>query len=256
VFYYTLLLNNEDHLFSDPDVRLAVSLALDRNKIIDEALEGWGDITTGPFTPGTWPYNESVATGLYDLGKARSVLSGAGWKDSDGDGVLERNGEELAFEILIDKGDLLKEAVGRTIKWQLYEAGIKTDIRALDSRILLRERLSPGKYQTALLQFSAAGDPDTFTYLFWHSGRIGSSNLARYRNPDVDNLIERGRSEYELDERRRIYRTIHQQLADDAASVFLFVRRVYMGADSSVEGIKAQPQTFYNSAREWKIEAQ
>ncbi len=256
VFYYTILLNNENPLFSDRDVRLAIALALDKKTIIEESLSGWGDITTGPYIPGTWPYNSDVTAGLYDLEKARSVLAAAGWTDSDGNGVLDRNGEELAFELLIDDGDLLKEAVGRSIKWQLYEAGMRVDVVSLDFQQMLQQRLSPGEYEAALLQFNAAGDPDTFTYLFWHSSRIGSSNLARYGNPVVDELIELGRTEPDLDRRQAAYREIHRVIADEAASAFLFVRRIYMGADSSVEGVKAQPQLFYNSAHEWKIEAQ
>jgi peptide/nickel transport system substrate-binding protein len=256
VFYYTVLLNNEDGLFSDPNIRQAVSLSLDRGKIIEESLSGWGDITTGPFIPGTWPYNEDVTNGLYDLEKARTVLSGSGWSDSDGNGVFDKNGESLTFELLIDEGDLLKEAVGRSVKWQLYEAGIKVDVITLDFQALLQERLAPGDYQAALLQFNAAGDPDTFISLFWDSERIGSSNLAKYVNPEVDRLIEFGRAEHDIDKRRESYRDIHRLIAEDAASVFLFVRRIYMGANSRIAGIRAQPQAFYRSVREWKIVAQ
>lgn len=256
-FYYTVLLNNGDPLFKDRDIRMAVSLSLNRTAIIEETLRGWGDITTGPFIPGTWPYNDGVTAGLYDPDEARLLLRNAGFSDSDGDGVLDREGEKLAFELLIDEGDLLKEAVAQSVKWQLYEAGIQVDVVYLDFQSLLQQRLYPGSYQAALLQFSAAGgDPDAFTSLFWHSARIGSSNLARYGNEEVDRLIELGRTAYDQAARREVYREIHRLMAEDAASVFLFVRRIYMGANSRIDGITAQPQLFFSSAREWKIRAQ
>ncbi len=252
-FYYTVLLNNQDPLFGDRDIRRAISFGIDRKKLIEETLSGWGDTTTGPFIPGTWPYDENV-TGGYDPEKAVDLLDQAGWSDTDGDGLLDLAGEKLAFELLIDEGDVLKEGVAQSIKWQLFRIGIQVDVAYLDIQLLLRERLSPGNYQAAVLQFSA-GDPDSFTYLFWHSSRIGASNLARYSNPEVDRLIELGQTESDMAKRRAVYRGIHRLMAADTPSVFLFVRRIYMGATSRVEGFKAQPQLFFSSARDWKIRA-
>jgi peptide/nickel transport system substrate-binding protein len=252
-FYYTVLLNNQDPLFGDKDIRRAMSFAIDRKKLIEEALSGWGDTTTGPFIPGTWPYDENV-TGGFDPEKAVNLLDSAGWSDTDGDGLLDRAGEKFVFELLIDEGDVLKEAVAQSIKWQLFRIGIQVDVTYLGIQVLLRERLSPGNYQAAVLQFNA-GDPDSFTYLFWHSSRIGASNLARYENPEVDGLIELGQAESDTDKRRAAYRGIHRLMAADTPSVFLFVRRIYMGATSRVEGFKAQPQLFFSSAHDWKIRA-
>lgn len=253
VFYYTVLLNNQDPLFGDRDVRRAISLAIDREKLIEESLSGWGDITTGPFIPTTWPYDESV-TGGYDPEESVDLLGQAGWSDTDGDGVMDRAGEKLAFELLIDEGDVLKETVAQNIKWQLYRIGIQVNVTYLDIQELLRGRLAPGIYQAAVLQFNA-GDPGAFTFLFWHSSRIGASNLARYENPEVNGLIELGQAESDTDKRRAVYREIHRLMAADTPSVFLFVRRIYMGATSQVEGFKAQPQLFFTTARDWKIRA-
>ena len=182
------------------------------------------------------------------------LLGQAGWSDTDGDGVMDRAGEKLAFELLIDEGDVLKETVAQNIKWQLYRIGIQVNVTYLDIQELLRGRLAPGIYQAAVLQFNA-GDPGAFTFLFWHSSRIGASNLARYENPEVNGLIELGQAESDTDKRRAVYREIHRLMAADTPSVFLFVRRIYMGATSQVEGFKAQPQLFFTTARDWKIRA-
>ena len=256
VFYHTVLINNDDPLLSNKAIRVALSLAIDTEEIIDKALGGWADPTSGPFIPGTWPYDESVPANQFDPGAAGEMLAQEGWADTDGDSILEKDGQEFAISLLIDEGDALKEALAQTIKWQLFRIGVRVEVEYLDSRELLQTRLFPGKYQIALLQFNAAGDPDTFTYLFWHSSRIGASNLARYQNHEVDLLLEQGRSEYDFEKRRSIYHDIHRIMVEDAASIFLFARRLYTGATSRIEGLEGQPQLLFKSARDWKITAQ
>ena len=255
-FYYTVLLNNADPLLSDPRVRRAIDMAVNKAEIVTDVLDGRADETTGPFIPGTWPYNNEVKGSGYDPESAIELLESAGWSDSDGDSILDKDGGELSISLLIDEGDALKDAVAKKLKWQLYQIGVRIDVEYLPLRDLLQTRIYPGQYQTALLQFNAAGDPDSFTYLFWHSSRIGALNIARYGNAEVDLLLVQGRSENDSEKRESIYREIHRLMADDTASIFLFTRRIYVGATSRIEGFKAQPQLLLKSVREWKIKAQ
>jgi peptide/nickel transport system substrate-binding protein len=255
LFYYTILLNFEDPLLMNPAVRSALKMAIDTEGIVGETLNGRADVTTGPFIPGTWSHNQSVST-EYDPPEAAKMLADEGWADTDDDGILDNNGKKLEISLLIDEGDGLKESVAQQIKWQLFQIGVQVNVEYLAPREFLQERIYPGLYQAALLQFNAAGDPDNFTFLFWHSSRIGASNLARYRNTEVDRLIEEGRSESDIEKRRTVYRGIHQIMADDTASIFLFVRRIYIGATSQIEGLMAEPQSLMYSVRDWKIRAQ
>jgi peptide/nickel transport system substrate-binding protein len=256
VFYHTILINNDDPFLADEDVRVALSKAIDIDELVRETLGGWADSTTGPFVPGTWPYDSSVTRPAFDPAAAKNVFEARGWKDTDGDSILDKDGKRLAVSMLIDQGDVLKEALAKNIKWQLLRIGVQLDVEILTPRELMESRLFPGNYQTALLQFNVAGDPDAPSFLFWHSSRIGATNLARYRNDEVDRLIEQGRSEYDLEKRKTIYHDIHRIMAEDVASIFLFVRRIYTGATSRIAGLATQPQLIFNSVREWKITAQ
>ena len=104
-----------------------------------------------------------------------------------------------------------------------------------------------------LLQFNASGDPDKFTFLFWHSSQVGRSNLAFYVNDEVDRLIERGRIEAEQTEREKIYRRLHELIAADRPAAFLFIRRIFVGASAEVQGIQADPSLMHRSVKEWQI---
>lgn len=254
VFYHTLLFNLRDPLFSDPRLRLAVDLAIDREDLIGSALDGWAAETTGPFRPGTWPYDPDVPPARYDPGEAARILGELGWRDADGDQILEREGRELAFTILADQGDLLKEAAARRIKWQLFQAGMRVEVELLPPQELFQERLFPGEFQVTLLQFNAGVDPDKFITFFWHSDNIGGSNLGAYANPGVDRLIEAGRTSPDFEERKDLYRRIHARIAADRPAVFLYVRKVFFAASASIQGIKAAPELLYPSVKDWYID--
>ncbi len=253
IFYHTLLFNLRDPLFAEPRIRRAVDLAINRKDLISGAINGWAVETTGPFRPGTWPYNPEVPKARYDPAQAVRILASLGWMDTDGDLILERGGEELAFTILADRGDLLKEAVARRIKWQLFQIGIRAEVELVDPEELFEERLFPGRFQAVLLQFNAGVDPDKFITYFWHSENIGSSNLAAYANPEVDNLIEVGRTSLDFEDREGIYRRIHSLIARDRPAVFLYVRKIFFATSARFDGINAAPELFYQSIKDWHI---
>ena len=253
VFYYTLLFNLKDPLLGDPVMRKAIDLAIDRQDLIDNGLQGWGVPTTGPYRPGTWPYNPDVPEAEYDPGKTSQLLESLGWRDEDEDLILEKNGTELTLSLLADSGDLLKEAVAQRIKWQLFKVGIRVEMQFLDLQRLFQERLMPGEFQGVLLQFNSSGDPDKFTYLFWHSSQIGRSNLGFYSSEEVDRLIETGAIESDHSERVGIYRRIHEMIARDRPAVFLFYRMNFLGASSNVLVAAAEPSVYYRSIKDWKL---
>jgi peptide/nickel transport system substrate-binding protein len=253
IFYHTLLFNLADPLFADEQLRRAVDLAVDRADLIEQALNGWAVETTGPFRPGTWPYNADVSVATYDPAQAADILESLGWRDTDDDLILEKNGQELAFFILTDEGDLLKEAVARRIKWQLFRAGIRVEVELLPPQELFEERLFSNDFQATILQFNAGVDPDKFTHLFWHSENIGYSNLGAYVNPEVDRLIEAGRTSLDFEERKSLYRQIHSLIARDRPALFLHVRKIFFATSARLEGINAAPELLYPSVKDWYI---
>ena len=251
-FYYTLLFNHEDPLFKNSEMRTAVDLAINREDLIAKALQDWGVPTTGPFRPETWPYNPDVEL-VYDPGRAISILDRLGWHDTNSDLIREKDGRDLTIHILINQGDSAIEQVAKRIRWQLLQVGIRMDVTVIDQRELFTNHLFPGEFQTALLQFNALGDPDYTVSNFWHSRNIGRTNLARYRNREVDILIEEGIQKTHIDERAPIYRRIHALMAEDRAAVFLFFRKKFLATSSRFAGVKASPENYYTSMPYWSI---
>jgi len=254
IFYYTLLFNLNDPLLADAELRRALDLIVDREDLIEQALNGQAVQTTGPFRPGTWPYDPQVGNPAPDPARAAQILAALGWQDTDGDLILDKDGEELALTILVDEGDLPKEAVARRIKWQLFRAGIRAEVQLLPPQEMFEEHLYPGKFQAAILQFNAGLDPDKFIPFFWHSENIGYSNLGAYGNAEVDRLIEAGRTSPEFEERKNLYRRIHALIADDRPALFLYMRKVFFAASANIESINAAPELLYSSVQDWYID--
>jgi peptide/nickel transport system substrate-binding protein len=253
-FCYSLIFNTRDPLLSQPGIRQAVSAAIDRVDLIDRTLEGAGVPANGPFLPGSLFANPDATLQAYNLAKAKKLLADLGWKDADNDWVLEKGGQELVISILVDDGDTIKEAAARRLQWQLLQAGIRAEFEFLPPQQLFGERLFPGKFQAVFMQSNTLGDPDQMLSAFWHSGSIGRSNLAGYRNPEVDRLIDLGRITADSARRRDIYRSIHHILATDTPAAFLFVKKRFSATSARIGGVATSIESFYNvTLKDWYL---
>jgi peptide/nickel transport system substrate-binding protein len=252
-FYYTMLFNLEDPLFREAELRRALSLAVDRVDLIEQALDGWGVPAGGPFRPGTWAHDDAVAPDPCRPEEAAAILGRLGWRDEDGDRILENEGRELAFTLLVDRGDSLKEKAARRLRWQLYQAGARVEVEVLDMNDLLGQRLLPGQFQAVLLQFNGYRDPDFFAPRFWHSENAGRTNLARYRSAEADGLFLQGRRTADFQARKEVYHRLHRLIAADRPALFLFWRKRFTGCSARVGGVRAEPEVFFRSVGEWFI---
>jgi peptide/nickel transport system substrate-binding protein len=230
-FQYTYMgFNLERPPFDDIRVRRAMAHAIDKSQIIDGVLLGMGRAATGPFPPQSWSYNPDVKDFEYNPGKAKDLLREAGWTDSDGDGVLDRgvskNGrnrrQNLEFTILTNQGNKIRSMTAEIIQAQLAATGIKADIRIVEWSAFIHQFINKKNFDAVILGWSLSRDPDQ--YSIWHSAETGEGkyNFVSYKNPRTDRLLERGRSVFDKNERRRIYRKIHEIIHADAAYIFLY----------------------------------
>lgn len=251
--YYMLLYNLREPLFSDRNVRMAISHAIDTQSVIDEVLLGYGQVCTGPFHPTlSWAYNPEVEPVKYDPVKALDLLNETGWRDVDEDGFLEKGGKEFEFVLVMDEGDEVKERAARVVRQQLNDIGIRMKARFLGMNDLL-DVLQSGAYQATFTQLNGAGDPDHASWA-WHSSMIGGFNFAFYENSEVDRLFESGRLAVEDEERTKIYRSIHALIASDAPATFLFFPETAEGVAARFKGVKSYLHTgFYGSIKDWYI---
>ena len=220
---YTYLgYNLKKDLFQDRRVRLALTHAINREEIVQYVLYGLGQVATGPFPNHLWYSNPHVKTIPYDPQKAHQLLTEAGWKDKNRDGILVKDGKLFKFTLITNSGNDTRRDVGVLVQRQLRELGIDVTFEMYEWSVFLKNFINSRHFDACILGWSLSVDPDA--YEIWHSSQIEKGfNFVSYQNPKVDRLWEEGRREYDIEKRKKIYWRIHELMAEDQPYTFLYV---------------------------------
>jgi peptide/nickel transport system substrate-binding protein len=252
-FSYTYLgYNLQKPIFQNQRVRQAISYAIDKQEIIDGVLLGLGQIATGPYKPDLWVYDPHVKRYPHDPEKARGLLREAGWIDSDGDGILDREGQPFSFTIVTNQGNDLRAKSAEIIQRRLQEVGIDVKIRIVEWATFLKEFIFPGNFDATILGWSGGPEPDQ--YNIWHSSKTAPRelNFIKYRNNEVDELLEQGRRTFNQAERKKIYDRFQEILAEEQPYTFLYIGEALPAVANRFRGIEPAPAGItYNFIKWW-----
>ncbi len=251
--YALIYLNTEHALFSDPAVRQALSLGLDRVGIIQDPdlLNGQGVVAVSPIPPGSWAYDPSVRGPAYDPVQARRILEQAGWLDSDGDGVRDRDGKPLGVELAVSNDPLFMGIADR-VRDDWAALGADTVVQPLDQQGMVNA-LRNRAHQAALFGVNVSGsDPDPFP--LWHTSRIqAGQNFAGFSNPEADQLLAEARQPLpgypeDVARRKQRYAEFQALFAREQPALMLFHPVYgYAVADPNVGGVQV-PQLLVTAA--------
>jgi peptide/nickel transport system substrate-binding protein len=238
--YVYLGYNLRKPLFADQRVRRAIAHAVNKQEIIDGVMLGLAREATGPYKPGTWAYKADVKTYPYDPPRARALLAEAGWRDG-GDGVLKKDGESFVFEIITNQGNEIRAKCAEIIQRRLAEVGITVRIRVVEWAAFVNDFIKKGRFDATILGWSVSMDPDI--YDVWHSSKTKPDelNFIGYRNAEVDDLLEKGRSTFDQEFRKKCYHRIQEILADDQPYLFLYVPDALPIIQKRFRGIEPAP---------------
>jgi peptide/nickel transport system substrate-binding protein len=241
-FAYTYFgFNLRSPLFRDKRIRQAFAHAINKDEIIQGVMLGLGQPATGPIKPGTWAYNPDVRKYEYNPKKAVELLAEAGWKDTDGDGILDKDGVPFAFELLTNQGNDVRRKTAEIVQKRLADVGIQMKIRIVEWAAFIKEFITKRKFDATILGWTISMDPDQFDV--WHSSKMGPDelNFISYSNPEMDDLLEKGRGTFNIEERKKAYFRIQEILAEDQPYVFLYVPDALPIFDKRIRGIDPAP---------------
>ncbi len=253
-FSYTYLgFNLQNPLFADKRVRQAIASAINKEELIDGILLGLGKEATGPFKPGTWQYNPDVKRYPYDTKRALELLADAGWRDTNGDGILDKSGQPFEFELLVNQGNEVRAKTAEIMQRRLAEVGISVKLRVIEWAAFIKEFINKRRFDAVILGWTVPMDPDL--YDVWHSSKTGPSelNFVSYKNEEVDALLEKGRSTFDRDERKRCYDRIQEILADDQPYIFLYVPDALPIFNARIRGIDPAPIGIGHNVIRWYV---
>ena len=240
--------------FDDLRVRQAINYAIDKQEIIDGVLLGLGLPVASPYKPGTRWSNPKLQPYPYDPHKAIALLKEAGFEDHDHDGILDRDGQPLSFEILTNQNKE-REMSAVLVQRRLKEIGIDVKIRVVEWATFISRFIKTGDFNVVLLGWGLGLEPDQFN--IWHSSQQapGQFNFIGYKNPKVDKLLEAGRLELNPDKRMKIYHDFSEILLEDSPVVYLFAGYGLPAIHKRVKGIDdpAPPAGIGHNSYEWYI---
>jgi len=244
--------NLTNPLFTDIKVRQALSYAINRQGIIDGIVLGIGRPCTGPYAHVSWAYNPNARSYDYDPDRARRMLADAGWKDSNKDGILEKDGRPFRFTVMTNQGNSERIRAAEIIQQNLKAVGIDVNIRVMEWQAFL-EQIDKRSFDAMILGWSMSRDPDL--YDIWHSSktRKGEYNFISYKNAEVDRLLVEGRRTFDVEKRKKIYYRIHAILAEEQPYAFLYVPDATPIVHKRFKGIVPAPLGIFYNFREWYV---
>ena len=210
--------------FDDLRVRQALNYAVDKDLIIQEIYGGRAVALPGPLSPFNNFVNKSLTPYAYNPDMALSLLSDAGWTDTDGDGLLDKNGQPFTFTLdTLEEWRPLAEAVA-----DMFRAiGIDASVRFWEYSVV-RPQLLAGERMAYLDDWGdSAFDPVGHYEAKWHGfvegAPYGRANFSTYNNERVNELIKLGETTADPAERQKIYDEAQQLVYDEAPAVFLIL---------------------------------
>jgi len=252
-------------ILGDRAVREALASAIDRTPIVNDLLFGKTEVATSPIGLG-WAAPEGIAVPAYDPEKAKSLLEGAGWKDSDGDGIREKGGAKLSLEISTPAGSQLRELTEQLLQQQFKAVGVDLVINNVPAATLFGSwaengKLKRGDFDIVMDTWGADLDPDDFLSTLFTSDQIPTEandgegwNFFRLQDSALDQAIADGRASLDQNVRKAAYKAAAERIAENIIYIPLYKRSVIDAFRSTVTGYAPNPWAEFTwNAKEWTV---
>ncbi len=222
--------------FNDKRVRKALSMAIDRQSLIDGVLQGLGRPCTGPYSPLMEAYDPAVKPVAFDLIKAGRLLDQAGYKLAKS-GLREKDGKPLKFKLITNEGNETRKKIVVILQQQFAKLGVQAEVQTFEWSTFMSNYIDKKDFDVCVLGWQLSLDPDQFT--IWHSSQTspGQFNFLDYKSPQADALLEKGRITMDWAERVKIYRAFHRLLAEDEPVAFLYSPDSLSALNRKVQGL-------------------
>jgi len=242
--------NGNRALFNDPIVRTALTMAIDRQAIVDVVRGGLGEVANGPIGPWHPAHEIGLAPLPYAPDSAAVLLDRAGWTDSDGDGTRDRQGTSFSFELLTNERDTYRD-IAEIVQAQLAAVGVDATLRSAESSALIDAVLSPERrFDAFVLEWESGFEIDD-RQLFACASVGEAFQFASYCNPDLDPILDGIPAARSRDDQVRLIRTYAKMIAEDQPFTFLYSTRDAVASRRELKGVKPGIRGDLVNARTW-----
>lgn len=251
-FFYFTLWNTTRPFFADREVRQALTLATDRQAIIDTLHFGYGALSHSPYPSNSWVYNKDLKPLPYDPVRAREILERKGWIDSDGDGIRDRDGQPFRFELITNSENPLRRDITVMMQEQLRLVGIAADPRHMEFNSLLAP-LSRHDFDAVVT--GLAMDTGFNNRYYFHSSAIKDGyNWGSFEHAEMDQLIEAIEIQTDPKITKPLFDRLQEILSEEQPLTFLYEGRRLVGIHKSLHDVKPNAVSSFFNMRFWRLE--
>ncbi|MCB9309076.1 MAG: hypothetical protein H6567_03330 [Lewinellaceae bacterium] len=250
---YVININNHDLILKDINVRKALSYLLDVDNIIDVIEQGMGRRSTGYIHPEKETYDKSIQPAEYNPQKAAELLTLSGWKDNNGDGVLDKKIDgkvyPLKLEILIS-GQELGKKIALMLQEKAEKIGMKIDIKEKDFKLIRAENLKTRKYQ--LVPAVVSQDIirwDDLSKFYGPNDTPNGVNDISFHNAEVDSIITKLEHPMDDGDRISLYKNFQKIIDKETPLIFLYspMERIVVSKKWDAEATMKRPGYLANT---------
>lgn len=253
--------NLQHDIFKDVRVRRALAHAVDIDGMIAKLLtsstgEAYARRAIGTVTPELCGvHNDDIQPFPYDPEKAKQLLAEAGWKDTNNDGILDKDGKPFEFTLSTNTGNKRRADIQVLVQAQLERIGIKVHLEKAESNAFF-ENMRKKRFDAAVAGWSAAlfVDPTPI----WHCDteeRKYEFNFVSYCNPEVDALMEKGLLTPDPAEAAPIWKEVQAKIYEDQPYLFLWWQDEIVGIHERFENTKIDVLSALNDLHDWEVPA-
>lgn len=253
--YYWLALNQKNDLFQDIKVRQAFMYAIDRQAIIDTVLEGYGQIANAAISPNlTDYYTDDVTRYTYNPKKAKELLAEAGWTDSDGDKILDKDGKSFSFTFEVaNQGEL--QPIAQMVQQYLKEIGLEVKLETLEWNAMIEKNVINRDFEMIVNWWTYPNDPDVLAQYYSANAESGN-NIPGYKDEKLDKLLIKGQVTSDVEERKQVYKEVQKYLSETLPYLYLWFPEEIQVRSERVQGV---PDTYFGGSlkyiNEWWVQS-
>jgi peptide/nickel transport system substrate-binding protein len=249
--------NLRNPIFKDRKVRQALSYAINVDEIIKTILNGYGVRSTSPFPSIFWVHNKKLKPYPYDTLRARKLLNECGWRDTDGDGILDKiiDGKKVNFQftLITNAENQTRREIAAAVQHDLAKLGIKVNIQVYEFNTFIRHILT--KNFDAVLSGWRVGTKPDLASLFHSKAIDDGHNFTSYSNPEFDKLNDSAAVLNDLELAKVVWDKVQEIIYVDQPYTFLYEPIKINGISSRIneKTVKMNSISFLYNLHEWEL---
>ncbi len=230
--------------FKNPKVRQALSLAINREELVEILFFKHAKVCTGPFLPKTKAFNPDVKAPIQNIKEAKKLLKEAGYDEDN----------PFTFEIVTSNSSPIRPYAAQILQHQLKKAGVVVTLRVMEWQAFLNMVVFPHKFDSVLLGWGLSPTPDP--YMFWHTDndKPGAFNLVGYNNPLMDKMIEKSQSIIDREKLSGMWKEMFKMIVDDNPYLFLYIPNSITTVDKRIKNIEPSLSGIWHNYIKWEKE--